>query len=205
VPRRHLAPKWCNCPGSVRVLRILGWRLARTRTNKKGGKSSAARKDSILFYNNGRSDSSFLWHWSKESSEGKASGSRAISLRADFLIRWGQPLLETDNRVRGYARRAFSFNRGAAVWDFRHCGGLSILLGYRAKLGAGPIMLFLVRTILFLVRTILMMDRFWAMHDPLMARMHMALFKENVALIGGALLISQFVAGPFSVDAWRTR
>jgi putative oxidoreductase len=81
---------------------------------------------------------------------------------------------------------------------FAIAGGLSILLGYRAKLGAGLIML-------FLVRTILMMDRFWAMHDPLMARMHMALFMENLALIGGALLISQFGAGPFSVDAWRTR
>jgi putative oxidoreductase len=81
---------------------------------------------------------------------------------------------------------------------FAIAGGLSILLGYRAKLGAGLIML-------FLVRTILMMDRFWAMHDPLMARMHMALFMENVALIGGALFISQFGVGPFSVDAWRTR
>jgi putative oxidoreductase len=81
---------------------------------------------------------------------------------------------------------------------FAIAGGLSILLGYRAKLGAGFILL-------FLVRTILMMDRFWAMRDPLMARMHMALFMENVALIGGALLISQFGAGPFSVDAWRRR
>jgi uncharacterized membrane protein YphA (DoxX/SURF4 family) len=33
----------------------------------------------------------------------------------------------------------------------------------------------------------------------------MALFKENVALMGGALLISQFRAGPFSVDGWRRR
>ena len=55
---------------------------------------------------------------------------------------------------------------------FAIAGGLSILLGYRAKLGAGLVML-------FLVRTILMMDRFWAMHDPLMARMHMALFMET--------------------------
>ena len=47
---------------------------------------------------------------------------------------------------------------------FAIAGGLSILLGYRAKFGAGLIML-------FLVRTILMLDRFWAMHDPLMARM----------------------------------
>ena len=81
---------------------------------------------------------------------------------------------------------------------FAIAGGLSILLGYRAKLGAGLVML-------FLIRTILIMDRFWAMHDPLMARMHMALFMENVALIGGALLISQFGAGPFSIDALRAR
>jgi len=81
---------------------------------------------------------------------------------------------------------------------FAIAGGLSILLGYRAKFGAGLIML-------FLVRTILMLDRFWVVHDALMARMHMALFMENVALIGGALLISQFGAGPISVDAWRTR
>jgi putative oxidoreductase len=77
-------------------------------------------------------------------------------------------------------------------------GGLSILLGYHTKLGAGVI-------VLFLVRTTLMMDRFWTMQDPLMAQMQMALFMKNVALIGGALFISQFGAGPFSVDAWRTR
>ena len=35
---------------------------------------------------------------------------------------------------------------------FAIAGGLSILLGYRAKLGAGIIMLFLVRTILMLDR-----------------------------------------------------
>jgi putative oxidoreductase len=81
---------------------------------------------------------------------------------------------------------------------FAIAGGLSILLGYRAKVGAGLVML-------FLIRTILIMDRFWAMHDPLMARMHMALFMENVALIGGALFISQFGAGPFSIDALRAR
>jgi putative oxidoreductase len=77
-------------------------------------------------------------------------------------------------------------------------GGLSILLGYRTKLGAGII-------VFFVVRTTLMMDRFWTMQDPLMAQMQMALFMKNVALIGGALFISQFGAGPLSVDAWRAR
>jgi len=31
------------------------------------------------------------------------------------------------------------------------------------------------------------------------------LFMKNVSMLGGALLISQFGAGPFSVDARRSR
>jgi putative oxidoreductase len=75
-------------------------------------------------------------------------------------------------------------------------GGLSILLGYRAKLGAW----FLV---LFLIPVTLMMHNFWAVHDPMMAQVHMAMFMKNLSMLGGALLISQFGAGPFSLDARR--
>jgi putative oxidoreductase len=81
---------------------------------------------------------------------------------------------------------------------FGIAGGLSILLGYHTKVGAGL-------TVFFLARTTLMMDRFWTMHDPMMAQVHMAMCMKNLALIGGALLISQFGPGPFSVDALRTR
>ena len=77
-------------------------------------------------------------------------------------------------------------------------GGLSILLGYRAKLGAWLI-------VLFLVPVTLMMHKFWAVQDPMMAQMHMGMFMKNVAMLGSALLISQFGAGPFSLDAWRSR
>jgi putative oxidoreductase len=35
--------------------------------------------------------------------------------------------------------------------------------------------------------------------------MHMGMFMKNVAMLGSALLISQFGAGPFSLDARRSR
>jgi putative oxidoreductase len=77
-------------------------------------------------------------------------------------------------------------------------GGLSILLGYRAKLGAWLI-------VLFLVPVTVMMHKFWLVQDPMMAQIQMILFMKNVAMLGGALLISQLGAGPFSLDARRSR
>ena len=77
-------------------------------------------------------------------------------------------------------------------------GGLSILLGYRAKLGAWLI-------VLFLIPVTLMMHKFWAVTDPMMAQLQMILFMKNVSMLGGVLLISQFGAGPYSLDARRSR
>jgi putative oxidoreductase len=77
-------------------------------------------------------------------------------------------------------------------------GGLSILLGYRAKLGAWLL-------VLFLVPVTAMMHKFWLVQDPMMAQIQMILFMKNVAMLGGALLISQLGAGPFSLDARRSR
>ena len=77
-------------------------------------------------------------------------------------------------------------------------GGLSILLGYRAKIGAWLIAL-------FLIPVTLMMHRFWTVHDPMMAQIQMVMFMKNMAILGGALLISQFGAGPLSLDARRSR
>ena len=75
-------------------------------------------------------------------------------------------------------------------------GGLSILLGYRAKLGAWLL-------VIFLVPVTVMMHNFWAVKDPMMAQMQMAMFLKNMTMLGGALLISQLGAGPWSVDARR--
>ena len=77
-------------------------------------------------------------------------------------------------------------------------GGLSIFLGYYAKIGAWLI-------VLFLVPVTLMMHKFWGISDPMTAQTQMAMFMKNVALIGGALLISHFGSGPFSLDALRSQ
>jgi putative oxidoreductase len=75
-------------------------------------------------------------------------------------------------------------------------GGLSILLGYRARIGAWLI-------VLFLVGVTPMMHKFWTVPDPMMHQMQMIMFMKNVAMLGGALLISQFGAGPWSLDSRR--
>jgi putative oxidoreductase len=73
-------------------------------------------------------------------------------------------------------------------------GGLSILLGYRAKIGAWLI-------VLFLVGVTPMMHNFWAVSDPATHQMQLIMFMKNLSMLGGALLISQFGAGPWSLDA----
>ena len=75
-------------------------------------------------------------------------------------------------------------------------GGLSILLGYRVRIGAWLI-------VLFLVGVTPAMHNFWAVKDPMMAQMQMIMFMKNVSMLGGALLISQLGAGPWSLDARR--
>jgi putative oxidoreductase len=73
-------------------------------------------------------------------------------------------------------------------------GGLSILLGYRAKLGAWLL-------ILFLIPVSIMMHPFWKATDPMAMQIQMAMFMKNVSMVGAALLITQLGSGPFSLDA----
>jgi putative oxidoreductase len=75
-------------------------------------------------------------------------------------------------------------------------GGLSILLGYRARIGAWFI-------ILFLAAVTPMMHKFWGVTDPMMYQMQFVMFMKNVSMLGGALLITQIGSGPWSLDARR--
>jgi len=70
--------------------------------------------------------------------------------------------------------------------------------GHSLKLGAWLVVLFLV-----LVTPI--MHKFWGVADPNMAQVQMIMFLKNVSMLGGALLITQFGAGPLSLDARRSR
>ena len=75
-------------------------------------------------------------------------------------------------------------------------GGLSILLGYRVRIGAWLIAL-------FLIGVTPTMHKFWIVSDPMMHTMQMVMFMKNVAMLGSALLISQLGAGPWSLDGRR--
>ncbi len=73
-------------------------------------------------------------------------------------------------------------------------GALSVVLGYRAKTGAWLL-------VVFLVPVTLMFHNFWAVKDPMMAQMQMAMFMKNLSMLGGALLITQLGTGALSLDA----
>ena len=73
-------------------------------------------------------------------------------------------------------------------------GGLSVLLGYQTRIGAWLL-------VVFLVPVTLMMHNFWAVSDPVTAQIEKAMFLKNVTMLGGALVISYFGAGPLSLDA----
>jgi len=75
-------------------------------------------------------------------------------------------------------------------------GGISVLVGYRARLGA-------LVLAAFLVPVTLAMHKFWGVADPMTAQIQMVMFMKNMSLLGGALLIAHFGAGPLSLDARR--
>ena len=77
-------------------------------------------------------------------------------------------------------------------------GGLSVALGYRAKLGAWLL-------VIFLLPVTYAMHAFWAAKDPMMAQIQQAMFMKNLSILGGAFLIAYFGAGPVSLDALSAR
>jgi putative oxidoreductase len=75
-------------------------------------------------------------------------------------------------------------------------GGLSVAFGFRARVGAWLLVVFLVPVTLY-------MHRFWGVPDAMMAQMQQVNFMKNVSMLGAALLVAWFGAGPVSLDARR--
>ena len=76
-------------------------------------------------------------------------------------------------------------------------GGLSVALGYRTRVGAWLI-------VVFLVPVTLMMHAFWGVSDPMMAQIQMVMFMKNLSMLGAALLLAYHGAGPISFDRRRS-
>jgi putative oxidoreductase len=72
-------------------------------------------------------------------------------------------------------------------------GALSIILGFKAKIGGWLIIIFLIPVTFY-------MHQFWAVQDQMAMQMQMANFMKNISMLGGALLITYFGAGPVSID-----
>lgn len=77
-------------------------------------------------------------------------------------------------------------------------GGISVAVGYRARWGGWALVGFLVPVTLW-------MHAYWRLSDINAVHVQQALFAKNLSMLGAALLISQFGAGPISIDERRTR
>jgi putative oxidoreductase len=72
-------------------------------------------------------------------------------------------------------------------------GGVSVLLGFHARVGATLLLI-------FLIPVTILMHKFWTYDDPQMSQMQFIHFMKNLSIIGGALFISFYGAGPKSLD-----
>jgi putative oxidoreductase len=121
-----------------------------------------------------------------------------LLLAAIFLV---TPLSHFSPQVIGYAAQQGVPAPGLLVPAsglLALAGALSIALGYRARIGAWLL-------VAFLVPVTITMHNFWAVSDPMMYQMQLAMFLKNVSMLGGALLIAHFGAGPLSLDARPAR
>jgi putative oxidoreductase len=76
-------------------------------------------------------------------------------------------------------------------------GGLAVLLGFRMRLAAWALFV-------FLIPTTIMLHRFWGIPE---AQAHMVeiQFFKNLAIMGGLLFVTSSEAGAYSVDALLAR
>jgi len=72
-------------------------------------------------------------------------------------------------------------------------GGLSILIGYRAKTGAWLL-------VAFLIPVTFTFHQFWTIQDAFAMQAEMASFLRNISMLGAALMIAYFGSGEFSLD-----
>lgn len=70
---------------------------------------------------------------------------------------------------------------------FQLLGGASLILGYKARLGAGLLLAFLIpATVVF--------------HNPIGDPTQMTQFMKNLAIIGGILMVLTYGSGPISLE-----
>jgi putative oxidoreductase len=83
----------------------------------------------------------------------------------------------------------------AGACAFLVLGGLSVLFGYQARVGA-------LLLVLFLIPVTIIMHNFWAANPDQVMSQTMN-FAKNFTIAGGLLFIMAYGAGPWSLDGAR--
>jgi len=116
-----------------------------------------------------------------------------------FLISGLQKILDpSGTAAQMHSRGMFwvpFFLVGAVLFELG--GGSSLLLGYKARLGA-------LALFLFLIPVTLTFHNFWT-YPPDKQKEQMILFMHNLALMGGLLLIMTVGPGHYSLDHQRAK
>lgn len=76
-------------------------------------------------------------------------------------------------------------------------GGLSVMFGYKTRIGAWAL-------VLFLVPVTLKMHAFWTFSDPATAYAQQVNFMKNLSMLGGALAFAYFGPGAYAIDTRST-
>jgi putative oxidoreductase len=110
------------------------------------------------------------------------------------------------SKIPGHAAMAgFAASKGLpaadlAIWVaalVEILGGLAILLGFQARIGAWVLFL-------YLIPVSVVFHNFWALQgmEKMDNQIH---FFKNIAIMGGLLFVAAFGAGPYSIDAARLK
>lgn len=75
-------------------------------------------------------------------------------------------------------------------------GGVSVALGYRARLGA-------LALVIFVIPTTLVFHDFWTLAGP-ERQLQTIMFLKNLSMLGGLLLVAAYGPGRFSLDGYRS-
>lgn len=115
-----------------------------------------------------------------------------ICLSAIFILAAIGKLMDYEGTAQYMASKGLTmipvFLYGAAIVEL--IGGLMILFGFKARIGA-------VILLLYLIPTTLIFHDFWNVSDAIMRQIQMIMFLKNLAIFGGLLYI--ICAGPGKV------
>jgi putative oxidoreductase len=81
---------------------------------------------------------------------------------------------------------------------FLVAGGLSLVFGFKARIGASLLLVFLILATYFF-------HDFWTFDDPQQRQQQTIQFMKNLALMGAMLLVIANGPGPWTLDGWLSR